>query len=191
MYSIYSENELEDLVNFDEATNDYCQPRPRNLFFVDELEEVESSWGSFGSDTGTSDYALEEESLGSFSLFGPLNIWRRVVIISSDSWWNISGILFVFSVRFSVYCSLSTKVLVDKASYKNAAQNTVKNILSKKDCAGTLDNNLLYENAAKNTVENFLSEKTVSNFWSEKHRMKFRLKTPLKNCFRKKTESKI
>ena len=60
-YPGFNQRELEDLADFDEDTNDYSQPRPRNPFTDDEAEEVESSLESFDSDAGTFNYGSEEE----------------------------------------------------------------------------------------------------------------------------------
>ena len=147
---IYSESELGDSSDFDEDTNDYSQPGPRNPFTDGEAEDVKSSWESFNVDAGTLIYGSEEKSLGSLFLFQHLNKRkrRRVVIFSCESDLISYAVLlvvlasFLFSTLFFVYRNdrrKSTvqncrpkhqqKIAIEKGPCRNAQRK--KNIVGK------------------------------------------------------------
>ena len=79
---VYSDDELEDVVDFDEDTTDYSLPRQRNPFIDDEAEEIDESFVLSDSDSPTIAYTQDQNSP---SLFQPNPKRRRVVLISSDS----------------------------------------------------------------------------------------------------------
>ena len=78
----YSDNELDDVVDFNEDTADYSLPRERNPFIDDEAQEIDESFMMSDDDSPTIAYI---EAPTSPSLFQPNLKRRRVILISSDS----------------------------------------------------------------------------------------------------------